>query len=228
MYEDQGPVFAGRCELMAEYTAIADVSESLVGLLRDRIDDRSDVLSIEADAIAAVSPADVDGDIRLTLWPYHLVENETMNNGERRQIETDRVQDPPLALDLYYLLTAFPADEADGTTDQQRLLGLAMQVFYDNAVLTGSELAGSLGEDLELRVSLERRSIQDRTALWNTFPEVSFQPSVTYHVSPVLIDSRQEAAIDRVTERETGVARTDPESSPLEDSPPPDDGPQQW
>jgi hypothetical protein len=202
-------------------------------MLRDRIEERGDVIAIERESVALVSPEEVgqDSDIRLSLFPYHLAQNGTMNNAAQHAIAEDRVGDPPLALDLSYLLTAFPSGGGTEKTgqagDQQRLLGLAMQVFYDNAVISGSDLAGSLDPDLELRVALESESLTDLTSLWNSFGE-SFQPSVSYRVSPVLIDSRHEEEIDRVAERETGVSRTEPGSPALGGQPEPDDGPGKW
>ena len=54
---------------MATYAAIAEASETLVELLRDRVAERSDVISVDRSEIALVSPDDVgaDSDVRLSV-----------------------------------------------------------------------------------------------------------------------------------------------------------------
>lgn len=200
---------------MASYTAIADVSETLRGLLRDEFTARDDVFSIDGEAVSLVAPDEVsaDSETRLSLSLYRIEENASMKNtGPTRRTDDPTVsQEPPLALDLYYLVTAYPGGTDDGTAatiEQQRILGVAMQTFHDNAVLSGDRLAGSLDPELELQVSMVNASVDELSGLWSTVPEAAFQPSAVYHVGPVLIDSRQREEIVPVTDRETSVDRT--------------------
>lgn len=192
---------------MGSYTAIADASETIVALLRDRIAERSDVITVDRTEIALVSPNDVgaDSDVRLSVYLYDISENPVMSNADRHAVNDDTVQDPPIPLDLKYLITAFPSqggnDETANTVDQQRLLGLAMQVLNDNAILAETDLVGSLGTD-ELHVSLEQESLADVTGIYNTFQETPLHPTLAYHVSPVLIESRVEREVVRVERRE--------------------------
>ena len=203
---------------MANYDAIADVSESVLTLLRESITARSDVVSVDRSDIALASPTDVtsESDVRLGLYLYDLSQNSTLSNADRRTVDTNTRRDPPLALDVRYLLTAYPHGTDDGDTtsetlSQQRLLGLAMQVLYDNAVLDADQLQGSLGET-DLKISLESASLDQLTGLWSTFADTPYQPSASYHVRPVLIDSQHEEEIARVSEQQTGVSRK-PENS---------------
>ena len=46
------------------------------------------------------------------------------------------------------------------------------------------------------------QGVDELTNIWNTFRETSFEPSVSYLVSPVVIDSERERTITRVRERE--------------------------
>lgn len=199
---------------MASYTAIADVSETLRALLQDRFTAREDVFSMDGEAVALVAPDEVgaDSETRLSLSLYRIEENAAMKNAEPRATGAPTVsQEPPLALDLYYLVTAYPGGTDEGTAatvDQQRALGVAMQTFHDNAVLSGEDLAGSLDPELELQVSLVNASIDELSSLWSTVPDAAFQPSAVYHVGPVLIDSRQREEVVPVTDRETTVDRT--------------------
>jgi len=199
---------------MASYTAIADVSETLRGLLQDQFAARDDVFSMDGEAVSLVSPDEVgaDSETRLSLSLYRVEENAAMKNTETARHGDPTVsQEPPLALDLYYLVSAYPGgtdDRTAATVEQQRILGLAMQTFHDNAVLSGDQLAGSLDTELELQVSLVNASVDELSGLWSTVPEAAFQPSAVYHVGPVLIDSRQREEVVPVTDREATVDRT--------------------
>lgn len=195
---------------MASYSAIADVSETLVELLRDSVTER--VVSIDRSAVALVSPADVtdESDVRLGLYLYDLGQNSSFPSAEKREVETDRRRDPPLALDAHYLLTAYPSASAEDPSTkalaQQRLLGLGMQVLHDNAVIDLPRQSDT-DEQRQLTISLESGSRDRQQGLWTTFQETPYQPSVSYHVQPVLIGSRREETFSRVSDPQTDLSR---------------------
>jgi hypothetical protein len=115
---------------------------------------------------------------------------------------------PPLPLDLYYLLTAYPpppgiVTATDRTLDAHVLLGNAMRVLHDNGTLTGSVLRGGLPRDEELRVSFQPITVEDVTRLWSVFPNTAYQPSVSYLLTPVKLGSQLRTAAIRVAERRT-------------------------
>ena len=188
---------------MAENSAIADVGESLIGLLREH-------LGRPRNEVALASPESVgDGDrLRLTLYLYRVAQNADLKNA-RRSVAEDDFRDPPLALDLYYLLTAHPAGGGDDPTgrsmDQHQVLGHAMQVFHDHAVLRGSALDESLAtRDEEVRITMnptDQGSFDQLLSMWGTFQDRPYQPSVSYLVSPVLIESTETRPAGRVLER---------------------------
>jgi len=198
---------------MAGYTAIADVSETLLGVLRDRIQDREDVASLTPDSVSLVAPDAVEADsgTRLSLSLYRIEENGSLANADVNRTGDPTVRRaPPLALDLYYLVTAHTAgtgEDATGrTVEQQRLLGLAMQTFHDNAVLEADRLHGSFDETAELQVSLVDTGIDEQSALRSQLSETAFAPSAVYHVGPVVVDSRRREEITPVTDRETDLS----------------------
>lgn len=189
---------------MAGYAAIADVGETLVALLQDRMGDL-----IDQDEVALASPDDVGGgnDWRLTLYLYDVSESGHLRNAESGGRGPDPTVTPgsPLVLDLHYLLTAHPSTGgSDGTAktkEQHSVLGRAMQVLNDNAILRGSELKGSLSGEEDLHFTIEPESMDAVTNLWSTFPDEPFRPSVSYLVTPVVIDSTREEPVGRVVER---------------------------
>ncbi len=188
---------------MANYTAVADVGETLITLLRDNMSDL-----ISSDSIVLLSPGEVkDQNIRLTLFLYNIIENPHMKNQEMREISSSQLGYPPLTLDLYYLLTAYASTQitniTDRTLEECRILGRAMRIFYDYAILSGTTLKGSFaGTDEELRILLNPLSPDDINKIWTTFQDVHYRLSVGYLVTPVNIDSIRDINTQRVVSKE--------------------------
>jgi hypothetical protein len=102
-------------------TAIADIGATLIHLLREQLSDL-----IPADSIGLHSPADVSGqNTRLTLFLYHIAENQYMRNQEAL-VQDGRILPPPLAADLFYMLTAYSyvQDLTERSLDDLMIIGL--------------------------------------------------------------------------------------------------------
>lgn len=193
---------------MATNSAIAHVGQSLIALLRDQIGS-----FVDDDEIALVSPGaeGAGDDFRLSLYLYDITQNEHLSN-ERPPVDPTEQAGHKLALDLHYLLTAH-AKEPNGdppttrTSEQHDVLGRAMQVFNDNGIIRAPNLAGDLSSNEELSISMESVSREDLVNIWTTFQDTGYEPSVAYVVSPVLIESKRTAPIERVHEAEINEYR---------------------
>lgn len=121
-------------------------------------------------------------------------------------------RDAPLALDCRYLLTAYPSagtgNETTKRADQHRVLGRAMQVLRDGAVVHEGDLSGTLSTPL--RVSPVAESMDEILNIWGTFDERPYQPSVAYLVTPVEINPAEDRSVDPVLERTTSYRVRDP------------------
>ena len=194
---------------MAGHTAIADVDETLVEMFRDRM---SGLLNPTEIGIASPGEIDRGSSLRLTLFLYRVSPSTHLRNAERRPMPGDEgtLEDPPIALDLHYLLTSHPAKRnndprGQAIREQHRVLGRAIQVLHDNSVIEGSDLRGDLVDDRELRITMESTDEQstDRLInLWGTFVERPYRPSIPYVVSPVLVESERATAAPPVVEKE--------------------------
>ena len=197
---------------MSDYTAIENVSETLIDLLRDKLAD-----FIDPDSIMLISPGDIEGTdtVRLSLFLYQVDENVHMKNQEMEMMDSTIYRYPPLSLDLYYLLTPHPStgiqDKTERTREEHRILGRAMQVFYDNSTLTGSILKGNLETNEELHVLLNPLNLDDITKIWSTFQERSFRTSVCYIVTPAIIDSIRKVKSERVVSKKYDYDQIVPE-----------------
>ncbi|MEX1030860.1 MAG: DUF4255 domain-containing protein [Paenibacillaceae bacterium] len=184
---------------IADYTVLADVGNTLVKLLREQL---CPYPISQPEHIGIASP-DEKGDLSLCLYLYNISEN-----GEYRQTQmikrgTGSQQFPPLMLNLSYLMIAYSNAEVQSKAiDEHLILGRAMQVIYDNSVLRGSMLEGSLAStDDELRVVFDVIAADSMRDLWN-FNDVSFKLCVSFTVSPAQMDSTRIKASSRVLERD--------------------------
>jgi len=205
---------------MGTYTVIAETSELLVELLRDRIRRRPDAIDVDRNKIALTSPNNIeeDTDVRLSLYLYSVGKNDVMNT-RTREYDTDdeTAREPPLALDLHYLLTAYPAggngDLTPETADQHRLLGLAIQTLNDNGILDGQEFGGRQF-DRDVSITLQTETTEEVMDIWfNAVGEKPYHLSVAYTVSPILVDSRIEEQIPPVEGREMGYEDSEEEGA---------------
>ncbi|PWV95665.1 uncharacterized protein DUF4255 [Paenibacillus cellulosilyticus] len=183
---------------MAADSAIADVGESLLKLLQDGMSDL-----VQPSTIVLLSPADVEGqNVSLTLFLYYIAENPHLKNEPPSYSGSGR---QPLAIDLYYMLTAYTSvqDIRLKAAEEQRVLGRAMRLLHENTVLRGSKLQGSLsGTDEVLRVTMNPLALTELTSIWHAIPKQFYRPSVGYVVSPLLLEAAQSGAeAARVRER---------------------------
>lgn len=177
---------------------------TIVGLLRDRMVDL-----VDEDRIALASPVDDDlkGNVRLTVFLYDVGGAPGPTDGQQPAPSGGTRSEEPVRLELKYLLTAHPgggngsATSSAKTAEEQRVLGRAIQVLGDNAIVEEPDLRGSLAAGGEtLRLSLLPESTDTVVNLWNTFQGEPYRPSVAYLATPVEIESRRETPIERVEE----------------------------
>jgi hypothetical protein len=162
----------------------------------------------------SVSPPDriatgESGQAQLNLFLYSVAPNLGWRNVglPSRDAEGQPVSNPPLALDLYYLLSAYEK----GDFDSEILLGYAMQILHETPVLDRAAIRAALGvidpakasslpsplnalamSDLaeqaeQIKIAPHRLDVDEMSKLWTAF-QAKYRPSVAYHVSVVLIE----------------------------------------
>jgi hypothetical protein len=167
---------------MSDYTVIADVSETLLRLLRDRL-----AGLVATDHVTLASPAEIELDTSpwLGLFLYQVAENPHLKTQEPVRVDALTLQHPPVTLDLSYLVVPF----AQTRENEHQILGRVVQVLGSDAVLQGPRLLGSLARTEEvLRVTLHPLSLEELQRLWTVFTGKPYKLSLSYQVSPVRVD----------------------------------------
>jgi hypothetical protein len=125
---------------------------------------------------------------QLSLYLYHLDENNATESlfwtTQSQTAGGPPLMYQPLALDLYYLLSAY---SLDSYIQEQQAMSIAMRVFHENPIVSG---AGPDGLPWELTLSLERRSYDELSRLWQATTS-SLRLSAVYRAAVLLIQPEQ-------------------------------------
>ena len=185
---------------MSNTLSIAAVTATLRKLIEDGI--RQEV-GIDNPQATTQPPDKVDRTKNLVnLFLYHTSLNAAWRNTDMpRQVKPNETGLPPLALNLYYLLTAYARNDDSPNPDSHRLLGRAMGVLHDHPLLSPADIRGALPpgdvqkHDLfdqveRVRVTPQPLTLEELSKLWAIF-QTSYRISAAYEVSVVLIESKR-------------------------------------
>ena len=138
---------------------------------------------------------------QLNLFLYQVLPNAAWRNMNiPSQVAPGETANPALALTLHYLLTAFGKDNDTTLPFGHHLLGKAMSILYDHALLGPDEIRAATSASFPLsdldkqiervRITLQPMSLEEISKLW-TGLVTQYRLSVGYEVSVMLIDSTQ-------------------------------------
>lgn len=192
---------------MSDFTVIGDIGETLKKILED--DPWTGISPMPE--ITFKSPKEVKDDggstNKVSIFLYQILENHYLKNEEPQRISDTELKPPPLSMDLLYLVTPYSNDK----TQEKYILGKVMQIFHDNAILTGTILQGALsGTDEEIKLLFNPISLDDLTKIWSAFQDVAYRLSVAYMVTPIRIDSSREMGMQRVVSKKMDHAYMEP------------------
>lgn len=186
---------------MSNFKVIGDIGETF----KDLLNDDTHWKDITKPDITLKSPKEIKDQGEniniISIYLYSVMENIHFKNKELQKIDYSTLHYPPMAVDLFYLITPYGSDP----TQEKYMLGKIMQILYDNSVLNGSVLHGSLkGTDEEIKLIFNPLSLDDLNKIWSTFQETGYRLSISYIATPVMIDSIREMSVQRVVSAETG------------------------
>jgi hypothetical protein len=170
-------------------SAVATVTKALCRLLLDESQrSRDHVPGTRVTTLPLDKAQDEQGN-RLNLFLYQVTVNGAWRNLDPPAWQRAGGQgSPPLAVDLFYLVTAYTPSGEEANLTSQQLLGQAMRIFHDHAVLNPSPHKQIEG----IRITPQPLSLDEMSKLWTTF-QSQYRTSVAYQVSVVLVESEKEA-----------------------------------
>jgi Pvc16 N-terminal domain len=202
---------------MSNALAIAAVTRLLKDMLNNAVVDGDISADLGTDVLVTAQPPDrvLDANsevqrTQLNLFLHRVTPNAALRNTDlpTRNGRGDLIARPKLALDLHYLLTAYATEELHA----EILLGYAMELFHENAILPRgmvrnalqngvnggilppafrSAAASRLADQLELiKITPQTLSMDDMSKLWTAL-QTNYRTTVGYEVSVVLIEREQ-------------------------------------
>ncbi|MEV7867290.1 DUF4255 domain-containing protein [Streptomyces sp. NPDC088124] len=184
---------------MGDFGVIADVSAVIVGALTRALRPLNPAnppiaeLNDLAEAVQVPTP-------KLTVFLYEIAEDPTSRNRPPvRSLPPGPLttRKPPMALMLRYLVTPWGGDQIT----QHRMLGRALQTFYDDAILDGVQLTGSLAASTDsLHLTLTPLTLDQKSWIWYAIQK-PYRLSLNYEVRVVSLDSAVETPVQPVQSR---------------------------
>lgn len=184
---------------MGDFGVIADVSTTIVAALTQALRGLGGeqppiaVLHDLSDPVTTPPPT-------LTVFLYEIAEDPASRNRPPvRSLPPDAptTRKPPMALLLRYLITPWGGDQPT----QHRMLGRALQVFYDDAILDGTQLSGSLAATTDsLHLSLTALTLDQKSWVWYAIQK-PYRLSLNYEVRVVNLDVTNEVPVRPVRSR---------------------------
>jgi hypothetical protein len=130
----------------------------------------------------------------VSLWLYRVVKDGERMNDSMERISRTQMRRRPLPLSLQYLVTPIVTarDNHGSPETEQTILGKIIQILHDHPILSGASLKDDfLGTDAEIHIRLESLSVDETARIFDAL-ERSYQLSLSYQVSMVMIDSEHE------------------------------------
>lgn len=181
---------------MAGFAALGDASTTLMNLINAG-------MSALGNSPPTVELNDLTDTItttpsKVTIFLYEITEDSTVRNtpAVRETIGgVDVLRRPPLPLVLRYLITVWNPNPAT----QHTILGRVAQVLYDHAVVSGTDLVGSLQTGNEaLRIRLLSPDIEERSRVWHAIQK-PYRLSLYCEVRVVRVQSEDTRGITPVS-----------------------------
>lgn len=176
---------------MADFSIISDFSNAVLNVLREQI---CPELIQSPESIALGIPTDKNADFQLGLYLYDVQELREYRQTEQIRLRGNQSQYPPKPLTLYYALYVNSKSQLTSNAEnEQRILGRALQVLMDHAILCDVEE----DEDVSASITILPLSFEEKTKIWSVL-SVPYQLGIYFSVSPVLLSSRRVRSFSRV------------------------------
>lgn len=177
------------------------VTKTLTDLLTQNITKNIDPALDGLLHVTAIPPENAENQANtLSLYVYHVAEDPYYKNMLGPGSDVPNVAKTPMALSLFYILTAHhEIDAAFDAETQQKLMGYALKTFHDFPVITDqTRVDGTFildpdlrGRDNTLEVILRPVSPEDAIAFWNSQETRTTRLSAYYEVRVVLLEPEQ-------------------------------------
>lgn len=170
------------------------------------------VSAVAPDLVQSGTGTGANTQLRVNLFLHQVTPNGSWRNMGLPSLASDgmtRLQNPPLALDLHYLLTAYATED----TEAEALLGYAILMLHENPILARSEIrnvltslpasaplsqalsASGLADQIEtIKIAPATLGREEMAWLWTAL-KADYRPTFPFQVSVVLMQRQFQSTI---------------------------------
>ena len=183
---------------MADYPIIADVSNYMVQMLRQKMCPEP---IPSPNNIEVSSPAEQDVDYILGLYLYDIREEGEVSVPSMVGTGKTRLRRPPRPYSLYYMLFINGSSQMGlKGGDIQKIIGRAAQIVNDGNSVSPRRLQSWIeAEEPPIIFSPAKLSLEDKVRVWSAINKAD-QASVFYKARPVFLSSEIVVDSPRVTD----------------------------
>jgi hypothetical protein len=201
---------------VATWELIESTGRTLVRLLQNHVDQVMPMagVSVQLATTRLFRTLETTSKPTITVFLYRALENAEMRNGPRRTLTDGSTARPLLPLELCYLVTPWgvrrddtPLSDQQAAQEEHRLLGVALQAFYDHAEISRAELVEDIGTSVwapvdSVQMVLETLPVEDHYRIWDS-GELDYRVSLTYRVRVLGLEPTTSEIASRVVESTT-------------------------
>lgn len=190
---------------MATWQLIENTTTTLVQLLQRHVDRELPNMNVTVQAASTGTFTELGATKKpiITVFLYRIIENAELRNAPRKRLADGTERRQPMVLELCYLITPWGsrpntqlATDELASLEEHRMMGVALQAFYDHAEIGSSELY----EDPDVtkprvwskvdsvQLVLESLSIDEMYRIWDA-SELGYRLSAAYRARVLALDS---------------------------------------
>ena len=188
---------------MADYTIIADVSNYIVKMLRDKMCPEP---VPSPNNIEISSPASQDVDYIIGLYLYDIREETQVALPQYTTRGKVQLSVPPKPYSLYYMVFINGSSQMGlKAPDIQKIIGRIAQIVNDNASVYPHQLQPWLdATEPPIVLSQAKMALEEKVRVWQAISK-PYQISLFYKAAPVMLSSEIILDTPRVSEAAFGI-----------------------
>jgi hypothetical protein len=206
---------------MASWELIESVGRTLVRMLQQHVDAVLPLAHVHVQLATTklFKSLETTHTPTITVFLYRAMETPELRNAPRRVLGDGTTTRALMPLELCYLVTPWgvrqnntPLADMLAAQEEHRLLGVALQAFYDHAEIARSELVEDPGTTVweavdSVQLIHESLPVEDHYRIWDS-GELDYRVSLTYRVRVLGLEPSTRIAAPPVVDASFSYDRT--------------------
>lgn len=160
-----------------DYTSLTEITKTIIAVLQNAID--------PGNTVKVLPELLRNNDLGVGFYLFHAQENPQYKNYPAPGKDSNPVSYTPMALNLFYQLSAnWKEEDKEDAYEEQRLMSVAMKTLHDNAVMISTKPGG---KKINIKITLQTLTPSESVQYWAA-AESPVRLSAYYEVSAVFLE----------------------------------------